>query len=300
MPATTSRRTVPDLIASCWTAGGDADARGGTTPSPIDIRTRIETAAATGWTGFGLLHADLVQARETIGLRTLRQIFDDNGIQHVELEYLLDWWTTGPRREASDRVRADLLAAVEPLRPRHIKVGPGIRDEPVDPNAMRENWSQLAEEASVAGVRVAVESAPYSYLPTVDSIVDLVTEVSHPNGGLLLDIWHVHRSGTGYEEMARIVPSQYLFAVEVNDAQSEVVGTLFEDTINNRRYCGEGDFDVPAFIRAVDRIGFDGPWGVEIISDAHRRLPISEGLARAYDTTARCFELARTDPQPAA
>jgi sugar phosphate isomerase/epimerase len=90
-----------------------------------------------------------------------------------------------------------------------------------------------------------------------------------------------------------MVPPEYLFAVEVNDARAEVVGSLFEDTINNREYCGEGDLDVPAFIRAVDRIGFEGPWGVEIISDAHRSLPVAEGLSRAYDTTARCFETAR-------
>ena len=76
-------------------------------------------------------------------------------------------------------------------------------------------------------------------------------------------------------------------------AKAEVVGTLFEDTINNRELCGEGDADVEAFIRAIDRIGYDGPWGVEIISHAHRARPIDEALTRAFDTAAASFRSAR-------
>ncbi|MCL7940551.1 sugar phosphate isomerase/epimerase [Halomonas sp. ATCH28] len=289
----TDRPTVPDLIASCWTAGGNADARGGKTPSPVDLRRRIETAGKAGWRGFGLLHADLVQARETIGYQDLHRMLDDNGIKHVELEYLLDWWTVGKRRTDSDRVRADLLAAVEPLNARHIKVGPGILGDPVEPEGMRESWAQLCEQAAAHGARVAIESAPYSYFPTVESIVSLVSDVDHPNGGLLLDIWHVYRSGMDYAVMADIVPGKSLFAVELADARAKVIGSLFEDTINNRELCGEGDADVPGFIRAIDQIGFDGPWGVEIISNTHRARPVEEALTVAYASAEHCFKIAR-------
>lgn len=287
------RATVPDLIASCWTAGGDADAWGGKTAPPVDLRTRIEAASRTGWRGFGLLHADLMQARDTIGYPALRQILDDNGMIHVELEYLLDWWETGALRASSDQVRADLFAAVEPLRPRHIKIGPGVLNAPIETDVLKENWAGLCEEAAAYGIRVAIESAPYSYLPNVESIVDLVCDVGHPSGGLLIDIWHVFRTGLDYEAMAEIVPHDRLFAVEVNDAKATVSGSLLEDTINNRELCGQGDADVPAFIRAIDKIGFDGPWGVEIISTAHRARPIGEALEAAYQTTKACFELAK-------
>lgn len=283
----------PDLIASCWTAAGNADARGGKTPSPADLRTRIEAAGKAGWRGFGILHADLVKARDTIGYPQLNQILIDNGIEHVELEYLLDWWCTGKRRADSDQIRADLFAAVEPLNIRHLKIGPGIVGDPVEAGIMRDNWAQLCQQASTHGTRVALESAPYSYFPTVESIVSLVSDVDHPNGGVLLDIWHVYRSGMDYSTMADIVPQEILFAVELADAREKVAGSLFEDTINHRELCGEGDADVPAFIRAIDQIGFDGPWGVEIISNAHRARPVEEALAVAYASTERCFQIAR-------
>ncbi|WP_320821788.1 sugar phosphate isomerase/epimerase [Reinekea sp.] len=284
---------LPDLIASCWTAGGNADARGGKTPCPMDLRLRIEAAGRSGWTGFGLLHADLIQARDTLGYPLLRRILDDNGIKQVELEYLLDWWAAGERRVQSDQVRADLLAAVGPLNAQHLKIGPGMLADPVESDLMRENWAQLCQQAAVEGTRVAIESAPYSYFPTVDSIVSLVTDVDHPSGGLLLDIWHVYRSGLDYAAMVAMVPPKALFAVELCDAKATVIGSLFEDTINQRQLCGQGDADVASFIRAIDQIGFDGAWGVEIISNAHRSRPLELGLTLAYQTTRDCFLRAR-------
>ena len=286
----------PDLIASCWTSAGDAAPLRGTEISPVDIRTRVEAAAAAGWKGFGLVHADLVQIRDTVGFAALRQIFDDNGIEHVELEYLSDWWTSGAVRDAADRYRDDLLSAAGPLGARHIKVGAGLKGDPVESDRLRDGWDLLAERARGHGVRLALEPAPYSYLPTVQSAVSLVTEVAHPHGGLLVDVWHTFRGGTtDHAELVGLVPPQFLFAVEIDDGLRNVVGTLFEDTINNREYCGEGDFGVPAFIRAVQALGFEGPWGVEIISEAHRHRPVEQGLALAHKAAVHCFRLANQD-----
>jgi hypothetical protein len=53
-----------ELLATCWTSAGDATPDRGDEVSPVDLRTRIETAAEVGWEGFGLLHADLVIARD--------------------------------------------------------------------------------------------------------------------------------------------------------------------------------------------------------------------------------------------
>ena len=58
----------PALIAACWTSAGDVvPFRSGPT-SPLDVRERISAVAASGYTGFGLTHDDLVVARESIGL----------------------------------------------------------------------------------------------------------------------------------------------------------------------------------------------------------------------------------------
>jgi sugar phosphate isomerase/epimerase len=290
----TSRPTITnrELLATCWTSAGDAAPDRGDEVSPVDLRTRIETAAEVGWEGFGLLHADLAIARRTMGLQELRRIFEGAGIEHVELEVLPWWWTTDERRRISDGRRTLLLDAAEVLGAATIKVAPEVSDQPVDPARFHADFDALATQAGNAGTRVALEFMPMSSLATLQAGVDFVTAVGNRYGGLAVDIWHVHRGGTSYAELERILPVEYLFVVELDDADEQVVGTLWEDTVNARRLPGEGVFDVPAFIAAIHRVGYRGHWGVEIISEQHRQLPIREGLTRARAATLQALEAA--------
>ena len=129
-------------------------------------------------------------------------------------------------------------------------------------------------------------------LPTIQAGVDFVTAVGNRYGGLTVDTWHVHRGGTSYAELELILPAEYTFVVELDDADERLVGTLWEDTVDRRRLPGEGDFDVPGFIAAVHRVGYRGHWGVEIISEEHRELPIRDGLTRARAATLRALDAA--------
>ena len=61
---------------------------------------------------------------------------------------------------------------------------------------------------------------------------------------------------------------------------------------NRRRLPGEGAFDVPAFVAAVHRAGYRGHWGVEIISEEHRQLPVREALTRARTATLQTLDAA--------
>jgi sugar phosphate isomerase/epimerase len=281
-----------DLLATCWTSAGNAAPDRGDEVSPVDVRTRIETAAEVGWEGFGLLHADLAIAQRTIGLQELRRIFDGAGIRHVEVEVLPWWWTTDERRAVSDQRRTLLLGAAEVLGARAIKVAAEGGGRPVDPARFHDDFDRLATQAGDAGARVALEFMPMTNLASLQAGVDFVTAVGNPHGGLAVDTWHVHRGGTSYAELERILPAEYTVVVELDDADEQVVGTLWEDTLDRRRLPGEGAFDVPAFIAAVHRAGYRGHWGVEIISEQHRQLPVREGLTRARAATLRTLDAA--------
>jgi sugar phosphate isomerase/epimerase len=281
-----------ELLATCWTSAGDAAPDRGDEVSPVDLRTRIETAADVGWEGFGLLHADLAIAQRTIGLQELRRIFDGAGIRHVELEVLPWWWTTDERRAVSDQRRTLLLGAAEVLGARAIKVAAEGGGRPVDPARFHDDFDRLATQAGDAGARVALEFLPMTTLASLQAGVNFVTAVGNPHGGLAVDTWHVHRGGTSYAELERILPAEYTVVVELDDADEQVVGTLWEDTLDRRRLPGEGAFDVPAFIAAVHRAGYRGHWGVEIISEQHRQLPVREGLTRARAATLRTLDAA--------
>jgi sugar phosphate isomerase/epimerase len=87
--------TPDELLATCWTHAGNAVPLAGRHLSPLDVRTRMQAVAAAGFTGIGFTIDDLAVAADACGLPQVKQICDDLGLVHLELELLERWWTTG-------------------------------------------------------------------------------------------------------------------------------------------------------------------------------------------------------------
>jgi sugar phosphate isomerase/epimerase len=280
-----------DLMATCWTTAGDAASDRADQRSPIPLRDRIEASAAAGFRGFGLLSVDLPEAERAYGLSGIRSILADNGIVHLELEGIPDWWADGPPRAESDEIRHTVLRAAEALGARHVKVHPAPDDAPWDLDHWAAEFGQLARQAEGCGARLGIEFLPWTNIRTVHDGLRLVEAAGHDGGGLIIDVWHTERAGTRPDELAA-VPPERIVGVELDDADSAVVGTLFEDTVHRRRYCGEGSFDLVGDIAALRAAGWTGPWGIEILSVEHRALDLRTAAERAFTTGLRLLELA--------
>lgn len=271
------------LIASCWTTAGATSPLDEDQRSRVGFATRVAVTADAGFRGFGITHADIVELDTTIGLAGARDILLDSGIQFVELEMLMDWFTTGQSRTSSDLVRRDLLAAAETLPVRHIKVGATYGTTFWPTNLIAHELKELASQASDVGARIAVEPQAMANIRSPNDALEVLEMADHAAAGLMLDIWHLERIGSSMDEI-RQIPSEFIVSTELNDAPAHVDGSLLEDTVNGRLLCGEGSFDVRGFIEAVRATGYRGPWGVEILSHAHRARPVADAIRDAHDT----------------
>jgi sugar phosphate isomerase/epimerase len=148
---------------------------------------------------------------------------------------------------------------------------------------------RLSAEAALRGTRIALEPMPFSMVGSVPAAADLMRNVDMPGCGLVVDYWHVFRAGTSLDELSSSLEAHQIFGVELNDADAEIRGSLFEDTRDNRRLCGKGEQNVTEFIQTLKSVGFNGPWGVEILSEEHRGLPVREALRAAQETALACF-----------
>lgn len=275
-----------DLVATCWTWSGDSAPGRGDETSPLDMRTRVEAAAAAGWAGLGLLHADLLVARDGMGLTELGRIIRDNGITIVELEFLTDWWTTGAPRIRSDEWRRLLFDAAEALGASTMKVSGDYSDPAVAWETFAESLDQLATDSSAHGLRVAVEPMPMNNLKTLAAGMELVRHIDNPAAGLCIDTQHVARGGTAYKDIGSLIDIDKVFVVELDDSlRSPISSDLFEDAINHRLYPGKGELDVVEFVVEMARLGWSGPWGVEIISEDHRMLPLDVAVRLAHNAS---------------
>ena len=280
-----------DLLATCWTSAGDASPMRADWRSPVPLKERIEAASAAGFRGFGMVYQDLAHAVQQYGTTGIRSMLDDNGMVHLELEGLPNWWTNGPLRERSDEIRRDLLSAAEVLKARHVKVTPDVADAPWDPDHWAAEFATLAAQAHGVGARLGIEFLPWSNIKTVYDGLRLVEEAGHEAGGLIIDVWHTERAHTPPSDLEK-VPLHRIVGVELSDAAPTPVGTLFEDTVDRRLYCGAGSFDLQGAIRALRSAGWTGPWGIEILSETHRGLDVRSAVARAFSTALAQLELA--------
>jgi len=275
-----------DLLASYWTISAGLP-HTDKEYSPFDFRDRVESAAKAGFKGFGIWHADLDHVLERRSLKEMKHILDDNGITHVELEFLTDWFLDGERKKKSDIQRKKLLSAAEVLQARHVKVGDFLQEKTPMPKLI-EAFADLCREGAEHGTRIGFELLPFAMIQTLQESVQLVEGADAINGGICFDLWHIVKLKIPYKEVAR-VPQKYVVSIELNDGTFEAPWSLHEDTINHRRLCGEGEFDVRGFVKQMLAGGYDGPWGIEVLSQDLRKLPLDELTTRAFNTTQAQF-----------
>ena len=280
---------MPDLLASYFTIAGDHPPSRATGASPHPLRDRIEAAGRAGYRGFGLYASDLAASLEHLSWADLRTLLADNGIRHVEVECLRNWFADGDVRAASDAERRLLLEAAGELGAFQIKIGGGLPGK-WSADDLTGPFGTLCDDAARAGTKVSLEMVPFSVVKDLPTALAIVAGAGRANGGLILDFWHLDRAGVTPGDIAALPPER-LFGVELCDAPREVEGTMLEDTWKRRRFCGDGDVDIGGYLAAIEALGFAGPFGCEVISDAVRALPLEDAARRSHDTAAAMFRV---------
>lgn len=276
-----------ELLASYWTIAGGALPHTDKEYSPLDFKDRVAAAAKAGFKGLGLWHADLDHILERRSLKEMKQILDDNGIKYVELEFLTGWFADGEKKKESDIQKKKLLTAAAALEATHVKVGDFYHEQcPMD--HLIEAFAALCNEAAEYGTRIGFELMPFSMIDTLQDSLTMIEGAEASNGGITFDLWHLVKLGIPYDQAAR-VPAGRILGVELNDGTFEAPWSLHEDTVNHRRLCGEGEFDIKSFIDCIKAAGYKGPWGIEVLSEELRQWPLEELTTRSFNTTMAQF-----------
>lgn len=280
-----------DLVGLYWTVSGPVEVHVGREWSLFDFRDRCAQAQRVGFSGIGIWHADLEHVLERHTLREMKQMLDDHGLRHLELEFLMDWFLDedDDRRKASDRNRRLLFDAAAALGAHHVKVG-NIPGAPCPLPQLTERFAELcADAAEQHDALIAYEFMPFDVnVHSVEAAVEVVGGAGAANGGIAVDTWHLAKLGIAPDDL-RQIPSKLLGWVELSDGQYENLPDPIDEVVNHRRLPGEGEFPIAACVEVCREIGYQGPWGVEVLSEELRNLPIEQIFDRAYETTAAQF-----------
>jgi sugar phosphate isomerase/epimerase len=285
--------TQPQLLGSYWTLAVGADPTGDKL-CPHDFRVRVETAAKAGFTAMGFWHTDLLENRRKLGFPEMKRILDGNGIDEIEVEWLLDWFCTDGRRAASDETRKLLLDAAEELGADHIKIG-DLGNDCADIPKLTEEFAVLCRQAGERGTNVLYEMLPaaFSRAPTLDAVLAICKGAGAKNGGIMLDNLHLQRTATPPQDIVRKIPRGLPLGVEINDGMLAMPVNFVDSVINKRLLPGDGEFDIAAFLHAVWTHGHEGPIGVEVLNEYIRKWPLETAATEAFAKTKKVVTAAR-------
>jgi sugar phosphate isomerase/epimerase len=283
-----------ELMGAYWTVAGPVEVHAGREWSLFDFRDRCEQAAKVGMRGIGLWHADIEHQLETRSLEEMKQILDDNGMEYVELEFVSDWFLDpgDEARKESDKTRRLLWDAAAALDADHIKVG-NIPGTPGELPKIAERFAEMcADAAENHSSKVTYEFMPFDVnVHSIETVLEVVEAAETDNAGIVIDTWHMAKLGIAPEDLRKI-PLRYLTWIELSDGQKEDMEDSVVETTQFRRLPGEGEFDIPGYIEVAQDMGYSRPWGIEVLSDALRALPIEEIFSRAYETSIAQFRKA--------
>lgn len=278
----------PDLIASYWTLAGGGLPHTDREYSTFEFKERIEAAARAGFKGVGLWHSDLIHVTKTRSLKEMKKILDDNGMKHVEIEFLADWFVDGEQRRESDQRRKLLFAAAAELGGRHIKVG-DFFNTPYELPRLVDDFGKLCREAETIGTKIGYEMMPFSEVNSLAKARALCEGAAPKNGGIIFDLWHIVKLKIPYAEVWKF-PAEYFLGLEINDGYlNPPMKDIVEETTQHRKFCGYGEFDVQGFTAGMAGSSYRGPVGIEVLSKELRTWPLEKAAKIAYESTAAQF-----------
>ncbi len=131
------------------------------------------------------------------------------------------------------------------------------------------DFAELGDRAAARGLRVGYEALAWGlHVNDHRDAWEVVRRADHPNVGLILDSFHTLGRGIDPDTIRRI-PGDRIFFVQLADAPQINMDLLYWSR-HFRNMPGEGDLDVPAFMRAVMATGYSGPVSLEIFNDQFR------------------------------
>ena len=221
------------------------------TPLPEALRVVRET----GWDAVELRRIDFTRAAERgMDAEAVIQLVRGSGLSVSCVGVEHGWmWAEGDVRRRLLRVfaeqceRAARLQCTTVMSP--VDVGAG------EPRVAAASIKEVGEIAKRHGVRLAIEfNSQAGQLNRLDRLREVIALAAHPQCGLLIDSYHLTRSGGDPSQIAKL-PGDEIAYVQVSDVPAS---GLEPGKVLNRLPPGQGVVPFKEFFRTLVDVGYRG------------------------------------------
>lgn len=259
------------------------------------LREKVKAASRAGYWGLSISAVDLAGARaEGLHDEEIRDLIGDEGLTPTDAEAVMQWLAAvlDPSRAAArDAEERSLFSAAAAIECQAV-VAVHLSRKEVDVNIAAEAFAGLCDRAYEHGLNVHLEFLPWTGIANLRTARAIVEAAGRPNGRLVIDSWHLQRSGATPADLADL-PGHLVGSVQLSDAALQPRESLLEETLHERLLPGEGVVDLVGLIRSLDAIGAVAPIGIEVLSDRLNALPARTVAERAIAAVRRVLADAR-------
>jgi sugar phosphate isomerase/epimerase len=217
----------------------------------------VTAAAGAGFRGIALDSSTLAVAEREAGLEAVAGRIGDLGLTATDFSA----FRLGPDGGRDERVAASMARRCAALG---IPVCALVLYAPASPE-LDDRIDRCADLFAARGVRLALEFIPYSSVRTLAEARDVCARAGFERCGLLVDTWHLARSGGAPADLTDLGPEE-IACVQVADAAPSPGADLGVESRQGRLLPGDGVVDFPAFAAALSGIGYRGAVGTEVLS----------------------------------
>jgi sugar phosphate isomerase/epimerase len=150
---------------------------------------------------------------------------------------------------------------------------------PVPFGEMAHVLGQVAQRAAQRGLEILIEFLPDTGIPDLAVALDLVRAVGLDNLRVMLDTWHLARTGGGPHQLVGDAPS-LIGGLQVSDRRRIQDSELYVP-MSGRYLPGEGELPLLDILTPVLAAHPDLPVGVEVLNDEMKAMPPAQAASVA-------------------
>ncbi|GIJ44896.1 hypothetical protein Val02_17820 [Virgisporangium aliadipatigenens] len=247
----------------------------------VSFEERVAAAASVGAVGTGVNSYELTALLATRTHADLRAVAEHHGLPIGEVELALGWYVSGD--DLGFGTEAAVFDHAERLGATRVKTVANIIPpaESPTPEQAVERFAALCDRAAERGLTIGLEPVGLDPTFTHADAAEVVRLADRPNGGLVLDAWHVFRDPTGLSTL-EAVDGRHIVSVEICDAHAVPQGeNIQDDCLNHRLLPGEGELDLVRFARLLWAKGVRMPVSLEVLNTELRTLSPKENAERS-------------------
>lgn len=162
--------------------------------------------------------------------------------------------------------------------------------ENLQPSLYRENIRKLSDKLKQENLSLAIEFLPWTDIPSITKLQELLTTIDRNNVGILLDTYHFFMGDPDLKALKKIPPEQ-IFLIHCNDLISNPdlfsKLSLIEITRGYRVAPGLGDFPLIPFFRTLKEIGVKAPVCLEVLNKNSTSQRHIDSVLNAYTSTVQ-------------